>query len=69
METEETRLFSSKFACPHCDYAIPELEPRLFSFNNPMGACPDCDGLGHKSFFDPQKVVALPQLSLAAGAM
>ena len=69
METEETRLFSSKFACPHCDYAIPELEPRLFSFNNPMGACPDCDGLGHKSFFDPQKVVALPQLSLAAGAI
>ena len=69
METEETRLFSSKFACPHCDYAIPELEPRLFSFNNPMGACPDCDGLGHKSFFDPQKVVALPQLSLASGAI
>jgi excinuclease ABC subunit A len=69
METEETRLFSSKFACPHCDYAIPELEPRLFSFNNPMGACPDCDGLGHKSFFDPEKVVALPQLSLASGAI
>ena len=69
METEETRLFSSKFACPHCDYAIPELEPRLFSFNNPMGACPDCDGLGHKSFFDPLKVVALPQLSLSAGAI
>ena len=69
METEETRLFSSKFACPHCDYAIPELEPRLFSFNNPMGACPDCDGLGHKSFFDPKKVVALPQLSLASGAI
>jgi excinuclease ABC subunit A len=68
METEETRLFSSKFACPHCDYAIPELEPRLFSFNNPMGACPDCDGLGHKSFFDPEKVVALPQLSLASGS-
>ena len=69
METDETRLFSSKFACPHCDYAIPELEPRLFSFNNPMGACPDCDGLGHKSFFDPEKVVAFPQLSLAAGAI
>jgi excinuclease ABC subunit A len=69
MDTDETRLFSSKFACPHCDYAIPELEPRLFSFNNPMGACPECDGLGHKSFFDPEKVVAFPQLSLAAGAI
>ncbi len=69
MDTNQTRLFSSKFACPHCDYAIPELEPRLFSFNNPMGACQDCDGLGYKSFFDPQKVVAFPQLSLASGAI
>ncbi|MGE4596501.1 MAG: excinuclease ABC subunit UvrA [Methylophilaceae bacterium] len=69
METKSTQLFSAKFSCPHCDYAIPELEPRLFSFNNPMGACPDCDGLGHKNFFDPNRVVAFPQLSLSSGAI
>jgi excinuclease ABC subunit A len=62
-------LFSSKFACPVCSYAIPELEPRLFSFNNPMGACPRCDGLGEVTFFDPRRVVAFPHLSLAGGAV
>ncbi len=62
-------LFSAKFSCPVCDYALPELEPRLFSFNNPMGACPKCDGLGQITFFDPQRVVAFPHLSLASGAI
>jgi len=69
MDTEFNQLYSAKFSCPHCDYAIPELEPRLFSFNNPIGACPDCDGLGHKNFFDQNRVVAFPQLSLATGAI
>ena len=69
MDTQESQLFSAKFSCPHCDYAIPELEPRLFSFNNPMGACPECDGLGHKNFFDANRVVAFPQLSLSSGAI
>ena len=62
-------LFSARFACPHCDYALPELEPRLFSFNNPMGACQRCDGLGEIEFFDPRRVVAHPNLSLAGGAI
>ncbi len=62
-------LFSARFACPVCDYALPELEPRIFSFNNPMGACPKCDGLGTITFFDPRRVVAFPHLSLAAGAI
>ncbi|HUP98590.1 MAG TPA: excinuclease ABC subunit UvrA, partial [Usitatibacter sp.] len=62
-------LFSAKFACPICSYSIPELEPRLFSFNNPMGACPRCDGLGEITFFDPKRVVAFPHLSLAGGAV
>ena len=62
-------LFSAKFACPVCDYALPELEPRIFSFNNPMGACPKCDGLGQVTFFDPARVVAHPHLSLAGGAV
>jgi excinuclease ABC subunit A len=62
-------LFSARFACPVCSYAIPELEPRLFSFNNPMGACPRCDGLGQITFFDPKRVVAFPHLSLAGGAI
>jgi excinuclease ABC subunit A len=61
--------FSAKFACPVCSYSIPELEPRLFSFNNPMGACPRCDGLGQITFFDPKRVVAQPDLSLAGGAI
>ena len=61
--------FSSRFSCPVCDYSLPELEPRLFSFNSPVGACPDCDGLGVTQFFDPARVVVHPQLSLAAGAV
>jgi excinuclease ABC subunit A len=69
MDTNKEHLFSSKFACPICSYSIPELEPRLFSFNNPMGACPECDGLGQITFFDPKRVVAHPSLSLAAGAV
>jgi excinuclease ABC subunit A len=69
MDTGQEHLFSSKFACPICSYSLPELEPRLFSFNNPMGACPDCDGLGQITFFDPKRVVAHPSLSLAAGAV
>ena len=64
-------LFSSRYACPvpGCDYALPELEPRLFSFNNPMGACPRCDGLGSVEFFDVKRIVAHPNLSLASGAI
>jgi excinuclease ABC subunit A len=62
-------LFSAKFACPACSYSLPELEPRLFSFNNPMGACPKCDGLGTITFFDPKRVVAFPEMSLASGAI
>ena len=71
MEVEGGRehLFSSKFACPVCRYALAELEPRLFSFNSPQGACPACDGLGHVTAFDPERVVAFPSLSLAAGAV
>jgi len=61
--------FSNKFACPICGYSIAEFEPRLFSFNNPSGACPDCDGLGVRLFFDPTRVVAHPHLSLAGGAI
>ena len=62
-------LFSAGFACPVCGYSLSELEPRLFSFNNPVGACPACDGLGVKQFFDPERVVAHPHLSLARGAV
>jgi excinuclease ABC subunit A len=71
VETDSGRehLFSAKFACPVCSYALAELEPRLFSFNNPIGACPDCDGLGTISFFDPRRVAAFPNLSLAGGAI
>ena len=61
--------FSSKFSCPECGYSVPEMEPRLFSFNNPIGACPTCDGLGTHQFFDPERVVAHPHLSLAGGAI
>ena len=61
--------FSAKFSCPVCSYSLPELEPRLFSFNNPMGACPKCDGLGKITFFDPRRIVAFPHLSLASGAI
>jgi excinuclease ABC subunit A len=69
MDTNKEHLFSAKFSCPVCDYSLAELEPRLFSFNNPMGACPKCDGLGNINFFDPKRVVAFPHLSLAAGAI
>ena len=69
MDAGREHLFSARFACPACSYALPELEPRLFSFNNPMGACPKCDGLGQISFFDPARVVAYPHLSLASGAI
>jgi len=62
-------LFSSRFACPVCDYSISELEPRLFSFNNPAGACPSCDGLGVKQFFDVDRVIQHPEASLAEGAI
>ncbi len=62
-------LFSSRYACPICDYSLSELEPRLFSFNSPLGACPECDGLGVTEFFDPERVVIHPELSLAAGAV
>ena len=68
-EITDTLLFSGKFACPHCGYSLGELEPRLFSFNNPAGACQDCDGLGHRQFFDPQRIVHDSTLSLAAGAI
>ena len=69
MDSGHEYLFSAKFSCPVCSYSLPELEPRLFSFNNPMGACPKCDGLGHITFFDSKRVVAFPHLSLAAGAI
>ena len=69
MDTGREHLFSAKFACPICNYSLSELEPRLFSFNNPVGACPRCDGLGSITFFDPKRVVAFPQLSLASGAI
>jgi excinuclease ABC subunit A len=69
MDSGHEHLFSAKFSCPVCSYSLPELEPRLFSFNNPMGACPKCDGLGHITFFDSKRVVAFPHLSLAAGAI
>ena len=62
-------VFSSTFSCPHCGYSLSELEPRLFSFNNPVGACPDCDGLGAVRHFDEDKLVAYPSLSLSAGAI
>ena len=65
----EELVFSANFACAVCGYSLPELEPRLFSFNNPVGACSQCDGLGVEQFFDPERVVAHPHLSLAAGAV
>nr|WP_279084385.1 excinuclease ABC subunit UvrA [Gilliamella apis] len=65
----EEHLFSANFACPICGYSISELEPRLFSFNNPAGACPECDGLGIQQYFDPNRIVQMPEVSLAAGAI
>lgn len=69
MDSGKEHLFSSKFACPICSYSLSELEPRLFSFNSPVGACPSCDGLGQVTAFDPERVVAFPSLSLASGAV
>ena len=68
-EGKEDLLFSANYACPHCGYSLPELEPRLFSFNSPSGACPTCDGLGVHQAFDESRVVSKPELSLAAGAV
>ena len=65
----EELVFSANFACPHCGYSVPELEPRLFSFNNPAGACPTCDGLGVQQFFDESRVVQNESISLAGGAV
>ncbi len=67
--TAEELIFSANFACPHCGYSVPELEPRLFSFNNPAGACPTCDGLGVEQYFDETRVVQNPGISLASGAI
>jgi len=68
-EKAEPLLFSSKFSCPHCGYSLSELEPRLFSFNNPAGACSSCDGLGVKQYFDPERIVTDETLSIAEGAI
>lgn len=62
-------VFSARFACPICGYSINELEPRIFSFNNPAGACPTCDGLGNKQFFDPERIIHSPELSISEGAI
>ncbi|MBM7071466.1 excinuclease ABC subunit UvrA [Shewanella sp. 202IG2-18] len=67
--SHEPLIFSANFACPHCGYSITELEPRIFSFNNPAGACGTCDGLGVQQFFDPERVVINDDLSLAGGAI
>ena len=69
MDTGKEHLFSAKFSCPVCSYSLADMEPRLFSFNSPVGACPSCDGLGHREFFDPARIVAFPSLSLASGAV
>ncbi len=69
MDSSQEHLFNAKFSCPLCSYSLSELEPRLFSFNSPVGACPSCDGLGQQDFFDPARVVAFPSLSLASGAI
>ena len=69
VDSGHMHLFSAKFSCPICSYSLPELEPRLFSFNSPMGACPKCDGLGQVTFFDSKRIVAFPHLSLASGAI
>jgi excinuclease ABC subunit A len=69
MDSGTEHLFSAKFSCPVCSYGLSELEPRLFSFNNPVGACPKCDGLGQVTFFDPARIVAFPHLSLTGGAI
>ncbi len=68
-EEERTLVFSSRYACPHCGYSLSELEPRLFSFNNPVGACSSCDGLGTKQYFDPEQIIFDNTLSLSQGAI
>lgn len=68
-DIQDDIIFSSRFACPECGYSLNELEPRLFSFNNPAGACPTCDGLGVKQFFDQNRIVQNPELTLAEGAI
>ena len=68
-DKEETLVFSARYACPHCGYSLSELEPRLFSFNNPVGACSGCDGLGTKQYFDPEQIIFDDELSIAAGAI
>ena len=65
----EDKIFSARYSCPYCDYSLQELEPRMFSFNNPNGACPECDGLGVSQFFDPDRVVSSTHVSLAGGAV
>jgi excinuclease ABC subunit A len=69
MDSGAEQPFSSRYACPVCNHSLPDLEPRLFSFNNPAGACPECNGLGTISFMDPKRVVQFPNLSLASGAI
>ncbi len=69
MDAGTEHVFSARLACPVCGFASPELEPRLFSFNNPAGACPRCDGLGNITFFDPKRIAAFPEMSLASGAI
>ncbi len=69
MEDGTELVFSERYACPECGYSISELEPRIFSFNNPKGACPSCDGLGVRQHFDPERVVHNPEISLAGGAI
>lgn len=69
LDSNEEHLYSAKYACPHCGYSISELEPRLFSFNNPTGACPSCDGLGHEQVFDLDRVIHDENISLAGGAI
>src|SRR5690606_5473928 len=69
MDSGAEQPFSSRYACPVCNHSLPDLEPRLFSFNNPAGACPECNGLGTISFMDPKRVVQFSNLSLASGAI
>jgi excinuclease ABC subunit A len=69
MDSAREHLYSSKFACRACSYSLSELEPRLFSFNSPVGACPSCDGLGHTTVFDAERVVAFPSISVGSGAI
>lgn len=69
VQDEHTLVYSARYACPHCGYSLSELEPRLFSFNNPVGACSSCDGLGTKQYFDPEQIIFDDEISLSAGAV